>query len=110
MKIVDLNNRIMFQKKVLQFDELHRQVEQWNNFFSCWSNLRVITSTEEEKNAVTKRREIYLFTVRKIKELRELNSLEYRIVFNDKVFDIIEVDMFEKERKYLYIRGVFRDD
>lgn len=110
MNIVELDTRITFQKKTLEFDELHRQSESWNDFFTCWSNLKLINSSETENNGVNKTSETISFVVRKMGELKSLNSLEYRIVLNNKTFDIVEVDTFSKDHKYLRIKGVARYD
>lgn len=106
MEIVSLDNRITFQKKSLEFDELHRQTEEWSDFFTCWCNIKLVSSNENEQKGVNKLTETYSFVVRKMKELNKINSLEYRIIFNNKVFDIIEIDTFSRDKKYLRIKGV----
>ena len=52
MDIVELDTRITFQKVVLEFDELHQQLETWSDFFTCWSNLKLVTSSEVERHGV----------------------------------------------------------
>ena len=39
-------------------------------------------------------------------ELKKLNTLEYRIKYNNKFFDILEVDVFSKDKKFLRVKGV----
>ena len=106
MDIVELDTRIIFQKVVLEFDELHQQLETWSDFFTCWSNLKLVTSSEVERHGVN----LISFVVRKMPELKELNTLEYRIKYNNKFFDILEVDVFSKDKKFLRVKGVNSND
>lgn len=110
MDIVELDTRITFQKVVLEFDELHQQLETWSDFFTCWSNLKLVTSSEVERHGINRSSDVISFVVRKMLELKELNTLEYRIKYNNKFFDILEVDVFSKDKKFLRVKGVNSND
>lgn len=88
----ELNKRITIEKKTIEIDDLQNQTEKWTEFHKCWSAVNGVSGREywqareqHEENAVN-------FKIRYCKKLDELNTTDFRVVFQDKIYDISSID------------------
>ena len=103
-----LRHRIIIQKRAVTFDDRKNQIESWSD----WKPLRVelnnlfgeeyyAAKTVNEENTVK-------FTLRYTAELNELNSVDFRISFEGKKYDIKNIDHVKHEGIWLIVRALER--
>ena len=97
MDISKLNQRILIQKGVSKTDEVGNVLRQWQDFYSCFASVKT-TGGKEEQQTVS-------FTVRFCRKLAELSSVEYRVVFREKFYNIVQVDFADYGGKMIRIKG-----
>lgn len=93
MNIANLRIRITIQKLIETEDEIGNSIASWTDYFTCWASAAAGRESEETEEATTPvDRERVDFTVRYSKETASVTAKEHRIVFGDRVYDILVVD------------------
>ncbi|MBQ2617571.1 MAG: phage head closure protein [Synergistaceae bacterium] len=103
MNIAAMNVRIMFQKHYTETDEIGNHINSWKNCYACWATVKSSSrvSQETEEAAQTIEQSKVEFTVRYCVKTAEINSTEYRIIFDGRIYDIDSVDIMAFRRKSL---------
>ena len=94
MNIAGLRVRIKIQKNATVTDKYGNHKSTWTDYFTCWATA-VTTSrlSEETNNAATiQERNLMDFTVRYSSETAAVNSKEYRIILDDRIYNIKTID------------------
>jgi len=104
MDIAALNCRIIIQKSTSVSDAVGNDTLQWSDYFSCYATISSTGDGETEKAAVTEN-ESLSFTVRYCKMAAAVNATQYRIFFNDRVYNIKFIDNMGFKKKSLKFRG-----
>lgn len=108
MDISKLNQRIEIQKGVSKTDEVGNVRREWQNFYSCFASVKTM-SGKERQSGDTEEQHSVSFTVRFCKKLSELSAVDYRIVFQGKPYNIIQVDFADYGGKTVKIKAESED-
>ena len=94
MNIAGLNVRITFQKSVTEIDEYQNHIPAWHDFYTCWatalSSGRSIDETQEAGH--TEEADRLGITVRWSAETAAVNSKQYRILLQGRIYNILSID------------------
>jgi len=108
MDISKLNQRILIQKSSTQTDDVGNVFRQWQDFYSCFASVNTAGGKERQKGD-TEEQQTVSFTVRFCKRLSELSAVDYRIVFQGKPYNIIQVDFADYGGKTVKIKAESED-
>lgn len=92
MDIAGLNVRIMIQKNETQVDRYGNHTSTWTDYFSCWATCSNQTGTEDDEAGQTVEDDRMDFTIRYSSETAAVVSTKYRILLNDRIYNIDHVD------------------
>ena len=104
MEIANLNQRIQIQKAISKTDEVGNVILQWQDFYSCFASVKTAGGKEQQKGD-TEELNSAAFAVRFCKKLSELSAVDYRIVFREKTYNIIQVDFADYDGKTVKIKA-----
>ncbi len=97
----------MAMNKKIKFQKLNVNTEIWEEYYSCYSEVNKSSGKEyfNAKTNITKN--TYNFKVRYIRKLEDIifNTSQYRILYKDKIFNIINVDDKQEKRIKLTFVG-----
>lgn len=102
--IEHLNERITIQKSTVATDRYGNHKKTWTDYFTCWAYANTFDQAERESAAVTLDERGITFEVRFCSELEPVDSVEYRAVFHDEIYNIESVDMMNWQRKAIKLR------
>lgn len=105
-----LNQRISIQKKTVISDGIGNQTEEWTKVHDCWAAVNTVSGREflaarqqNEENTVN-------FKVRHCKKIAEIGTVDYRIIFHNKIYDIISVDNMLFADSLINVKAVMHND
>lgn len=101
MRIGQWRQRIVIQKNRMRKDKDGNQRNEWEDYFTCWAYANNLSGKEYWEAAQVNQEESLFFLVRYCKELKDLDSTKYRILFRGDIYNITLVDFmqFQKDRK-----------
>ena len=105
MDVAGLRVRIIIQKNEVVVDRYGNHKPGWTDYFTCWANVisSGLTSTEKDAAAITLEEDRLDITVRYCSETAVVDSTHYRILLNDRIYDITNVsDMGFKKKSRLF--------
>lgn len=101
-----LNRRIIIQRQTVILDAAGNQTQEWTDYHSCWAAVNGSGGREywqarqqHEENTVN-------FKVRFCSALQNINTVDYRILFNGRPFNITYIDNMLFADSLLNIKGV----
>ena len=94
MNIAALRVRITIQKNETVVDEYGNHMSSWTDYFSCWATAVAsgLSAAEEESSGHTVDADRLDFTVRFSSETSVINSKGYRVLLNDRIYNITGID------------------
>ena len=95
------NARITFQKNTVSVDKYQNHVNTWEDYFTCFAYANTYTA-QEEGNEITYENRSVTFETRYCPELAVITSTDYRIIFNNEVYNILSVDMMNYQNKEIH--------
>ena len=106
MNIAGLRVRITIQKNGTVTDRYGNHTSVWEDFFSCWATAAASgKSAEETQNAGhTQEADRLDITVRWSSETAAVNSKQYRVMLDGRIYDILGIDEMgfrHNSRKFL---------
>ena len=99
-----LNERITIQKSTVTTDRYGNHKKTWTDYFTCWAYANTFDQAERESASVTLDERGITFEVRFCSELESVDSVEYRAVFHDEIYNIESVNMTNWQRKTIKLR------
>ena len=112
MNIAGLRVRITIQKNTTTVDRIGNHTSAWKDYFSCWATAVASgKSAEETQNASTTQEADRLdITVRWSSETAEVNSKQYRVLLNGRIYNILNIDDmgFKRNSRKLHTQLVER--
>lgn len=104
--IARFNSRIHIQKCSVVTDKFRNHDTVWTHYFSCYAaigsqNKYVI---EKDSGVQIHFEQTLTFQMRYCSELRHINSTEYRIIFNGRVYNIDSVDNADSLKQTIDVR------
>lgn len=106
VEIGRLDHRITIQKKTVETDSHLNQYETWNDFHSCWAAVSGVSNREYFAARQQNEENVVSFKLRGCARLKELNKLEYRIVFDGCAYDINYIDDVRLAGSVINIKAV----
>ena len=103
-KIARFTERITFQKNTAVTDKYENHTTQWVDYFSCYTYASTYQYDKEKDSEVIREEQTISFEVRYCSELKNLNSIQYRVVFHGSVYNIISVDMMNYQFRTIRVR------
>lgn len=92
---------IIFQKSEIVIDEIGNHKSTWKNFYKCHAYINGENGIERSSAGMIISDYDIAFTVRCCNKLREINSKDFRIVFNHEIYNITFVDHMGYKKDYL---------
>ena len=94
MKIAGLRVRITIQRNTAVTDQNGNHTSAWTDYFSCWATcVKSGQSLEETQEAGhTQEADRVDITVRWCSETAAVNSKQYRVLLDGRIYDILGID------------------
>lgn len=108
MDIAALNVRITIQKNTAKVDGVGNHTLVWEDYFSCYATVSNGSGSEKESSGVTNEIETLFFTVRFCSELSVVEPTGFRILFNNKIYNIEYVDPMGFKKNSLKFKTTLR--
>ena len=101
MNIAGLRVRITIQKNETLIDRIGNHTSAWTDYFTCWATaVSSRRSSDEtlEAGAVHEADRLDI-TVRWCSETAAVNSVQYRVILDDRIYNILNIDEMGFARK-----------
>ena len=98
-----MNERITIQQSTVTMDQYGNRVKSWADYFTCWAYASTFVKDEQPDVTTTDQRGI-TFEVRFCSELADIDSVTYRAIFHDEIYNIQSVDMMNWQRKTIKLK------
>lgn len=84
----------MAMNKSIKFQKLNLDTEEWGNYYPCSSEINKASGKEYFNAKTNITSNTYNFKVRYISKLEDViyNTSQYRIIYKNRIFDIVNVD------------------
>ena len=94
MNISGLRVRITIQKNTTVMDKYGNHKSVWQDYFTCWATAVTsgLSSKEEETAGHTVEADRLDITVRWSSETAAVDSKQYRVMLNGRIYDILSID------------------
>ena len=106
MEIGNMNQRISILENHTKVDEIGNHLNVWEEISSCWAEVKVRnlqSSSEKTTAGVTREIRTIIFTIRQSPSLAYINSTTYKILFRNKIYNIISVQIDYAKGGYMAI-------
>lgn len=109
MKISLFNQKIKIQVNKVVVDKYGNHYNSFVDFYSCFAYTTSKTGKEVDDVSPTHTNQSVSFTIRYAKKIANINSLNYRIIFNDEAYNIKSIDYpnFKKSIKLVCKKEVY---
>ena len=105
MRISDLNRKITFQNKDVEVDEIGNHKSVWMDYLTTSTYISFQGKGEEIFLGMEVDRSDISFTVRFQNRLKKINTSEYRILFDDEMYNIISIDFMNYKNRLIKFRS-----
>lgn len=94
MNIAGLRVRITIQKNRTLVDGIGNHTSAWTDYFSCWATAAMSGKSAEETQEAghTEEADRLDVTVRWSSETAAVNSKQYRVILNGRIYNILGID------------------
>lgn len=104
MRISDLNRKIIFQNKNVEVDEIGNHRSIWSDYLTTSSYISFQGKGEEVFLGMEMDKSDISFTVRFQNRLKNINTSEYRILFEDEMYNIVSIDFMNYKNRLIKFR------
>lgn len=104
MRISDLNRKIIFQNKNVEVDEIGNHRSIWSDYLTTSSYISFQGKGEEVFLGMEIDKSDISFTVRFQNRLKNINTSEYRILFEDEMYNIVSIDFMNYKNRLIKFR------
>lgn len=101
MKVSLLNERITLEKSRVEVDEIGNHKNVWSKYYSCYVTISYESPKEETSSGAVWDQSKIDFTIRYSKEVADLSSLHYRVIFHEEIYEIQGIDHMNYKKKSL---------
>ena len=112
MNIAGLRVRITIQKNETVVDKYGNHKSEWTDYFTCWATAVTsgLSSSEKETAGHTTEADKLDITVRYSSETAAVNSKEYRVLLEGRIYNILSIDEmgFKRNSRKLHTELVER--
>lgn len=95
---------LMIQKRNKTVEK-GRPVEKWDDYFKCWCEVKSLYGKELYSALEAKLENVVNFETRFCGKLEALNTKEYRVKWDERVFNVIAVDYGKYNRRKVVIKA-----
>ena len=106
INIGKLNKRIAFEKHTAEQNENGFDVMNWKLYKTVWASVNNLFGKEFYAAKAVNAENTVEFITRYSKNLENIDTKEYRIIWNCRIFDITFIDNIQYENKWLKIKAV----
>ena len=106
MEIGNMNQRITILENNVKTDSIGNHLNVWEEITSCWAEVKVKnlqSSSEKTNTGITREIRTVVFTVRQSPNLYYINSTTHKILFRNKIYNIISVQIDYANGGYMTI-------
>ena len=104
MDIALLNEKITIEENKTVIDEIGNHTNNWDTYYSCFATISGESGNEKNEAGQIVNDESISFTVRFCNLLSKLNTINYRILFHDEIYNIISIDHNNYKKKSLKLK------
>ena len=104
MRISDLNRKIIFQNKNVEVDGIGNRKSVWTDYLKTSAYISFQGKGEEVFLGMEVDRSDISFTVRFQNSLKNINTSDFRILFDDEKYNIISIDFMNYKNKFIKFR------
>ena len=104
MDISRLQERITIQENAVTIDAVHNHKNEWIEYYSCYAYPSTYTENETE-GVVDEGNQIIVFHVHSCAKTNKLTSTDYRVIFNNFIYNIVSIDFMNYKFKEIKIRA-----
>lgn len=108
MEIGKLNHRITILEQCIKIDEIGNHTSRWEESFSLWASVTAKSSSEITDTGVTRNIQTLEFLVRQKSCAVCLNTTQFRVLFQSRVYDITGILPYYNHNAYLKIQATAR--
>lgn len=101
-----LNNKIVIQKMDITRGDIGQEIKAWVDYAVTYAYINGLSGEEYWNAAARQAENTIVFTLRYSKLIGVINPLEYRILFDGKIFDIKTVDNVQYKNQAIKLKGV----
>ena len=111
-EIRTLNKRITIQKRTLTKDSASNEIEQWQDYYTCYAGTLDAKTEVDTENGEQQSSQKVTFIMRDCQKLHDVmfNTKQYRIAFKDCFFRILTADNFGYTQDKFKISAVVDDE
>lgn len=104
MNVALMNVQISIQRNTIEIDDIGNRLARWQDYYRCFATVSGESGAESLQAGTTVDSTTVDFTVRYCKASKEVNPTEFRILFNDEIYNILAVDHMNYKRKAIKFR------
>lgn len=104
MKIADLSRKIRLQSKTVEIDKIGNHKSVWSDYLTTNAYISFQGKGEEVFLGMEIDKSDISFTVRFQKNLKNINTSEFRIIFDDEIYNIISIDFMNYKNRLIKFR------
>ena len=105
-----MRNRITIQHLDVVPNDIGQQIEQWSDYASVYAYASGYSGTEKYMGKRDIESADITFTVRFSERLANINTADYRVVFNKDIYNILFVDNYQFKNETLKILATTNGD
>ena len=103
---MNFDKKIIIQKRVDKVDSIGQHIEGWKDFLSTYANVNGLYGEEYWTAAQQGQENTVVFIIRWVDVINDLNTYNFRILFNDMAYNIKNVDNVNFRNHIFKIKGV----
>ena len=108
MRIGRMNQRITFQHRDVSVNENGFSSEVWDDFYSCSAYVNSLSGSEYWAAHAVQAETTKVFTIRYCQSVASIDPKNYRIIFQNNVYDITNIDIVRYENDMVKIKAQCR--
>lgn len=103
-----LRRKIVIQKMEIIEDEIGNQRKEWSDWKTVWAERNNLWGQEYYAAKAVNEENTVVFTARYAPFIDEINNTSYRIKFNNKTYDIKQIDYLNDDGLWVKIKALER--
>lgn len=97
--------KIIIQKRVIDRDEYKNEIETWIDWREVWAERNQLFGSEYYAAKQLGEEKTVKWTIRYAPFVEELNTIDYRIIYNNDIYDIKDFDFLKDDSIWFVIKA-----
>ena len=110
MKIAPLNQRVTFEERQIEQDEIGNERSNWHPLFSRWASVNLANYDEVFDARTTQTKVQLVVTLRYDRELASLDTKPVRLVFEGKFYNVLSLAHVQFSHQMIKLRVEEEDE